>query len=69
MSFFEDFLTDFLRELLFGSIKWIGIAAKWLFYLGKKPITIIKLERWNARIGFLILFILIFTIIIIVKKI
>jgi hypothetical protein len=68
MSLFEDFLTDFLRELLFGSIRWIGIAAKWIFYLGKKPIATIKQEKWNNRIGVLIFFILIFTIIIMVNK-
>lgn len=54
MSFFEDFLVGFGQEILFGSFKWIGISIKWLFYLGKKPISQIENENWNNSIGFLI---------------
>lgn len=52
MSFLEDFLVSFGQEILFGLLKWIGISIKWLFYLGKKPISQIKKEDWNNRIGF-----------------
>ena len=45
MSFFEDFIVGFGQEILFGSFKWIGISIKWLFYLGKKPISQIKNEN------------------------
>jgi hypothetical protein len=26
---------------------------KWIFFFGKKPISIIKKENWNNRIGFI----------------
>ncbi len=54
MSFFEDFFISAGQEILFGSFKWIGISIKWLFYLGKKPISQIKNENWNTRIGFVV---------------
>ena len=66
MSFFDDLLTDFFRDILFNKVKWLGISIKWLFYLGKKPIAIIKQENWNTRIGFLVFIIIILTIVLIV---
>ena len=59
MGFLEDFLVSFGQEILFGLLKWIGISIKWLFYLGKKPISQIKKEDWNNRIGFLVFILII----------
>lgn len=67
MSFFEDIIIDLGREILYNSFKWFGVFIKWIFYLGKTPISKIKAENWNTRIG-LILFFLIIGIIIYFKK-
>lgn len=63
MSFFEDFFISAGQEILFDIFKWIGIFIKWLFYIGKKPISQIRKENWNTRIGFLVLSIIFLLII------
>jgi hypothetical protein len=59
MSFFEDIFIGIGQEILFSSFKWIGISIKWMFYLGKKPISEIRKENWNTRIGFIVFLVLI----------
>jgi hypothetical protein len=59
MSFFEDIFVGIGQEILFSSFKWIGISIKWIFNFGKKPISEIKKENWNNRIGFIAFFALI----------
>ncbi|AWM13694.1 hypothetical protein DI487_07345 [Flavobacterium sediminis] len=54
MSFFEDIIVTGFQDAIFNSFRWIGIAFKWILYLGKKPFNQIKMENWNNRIGFLI---------------
>lgn len=61
-------LLEFLVEVIFeGTItflpRWIGMGTKWLFYLGQKPMAIIKKENWNSSIGFIVLFSMILIII------
>lgn len=63
MSFFEELIATFFQEVLYEAIKWIGIVIKWLFYLGKKPISEIKKENWNTRIGFIVFILLILFIV------
>lgn len=68
MSFFEDLIVSFGQEIIFKSFKWIGTRSKWLFYLGKRPVSQIKIENWNTRIGFIIFNLLIITIIFLVNN-
>jgi hypothetical protein len=67
MSFFEDVFVGIGQEILSGSFKWIGVTFKWIFYLGKKPLSEIKKENWNTRIGFVLFIIIVVTIIYIVN--
>lgn len=62
-----EFLVEFISQFIFNSFKWIGIIIKWLFFLGKKPISKIKSENWNNRIGLVVFFTLIGLIIYIVN--
>lgn len=62
-----EFLVEFIGQFIFDSFKWIGIIIKWIFFLGKKPISQIKLENWNNRIGFVTFLALIGLIIYIVN--
>lgn len=48
MDFFEDIIIDLGREILYNCFKWIGVLIKWIFYFGKKPISLIKTENWNT---------------------
>ncbi|WNM19734.1 hypothetical protein [Flavobacterium capsici] len=68
MSFFEEFIVDLGREGIYYSFKWIGVAIKWICYLGKKPIAEIKKENWNRRIGFFVFLLLILAIFLILNK-
>lgn len=63
MSFFEDLLLEFFRTFIFDNLKWVGIGVKWLFYLGKRPISQIRKENWNTRIGFIVFILLILFIV------
>jgi hypothetical protein len=67
MSFFEDLIAIFLQEVLFGSFKYIGIGTKWFFYLGKKPISQVRKENWNTRVGFVVFIVLILFIVYLVN--
>ena len=67
MSFFEEFIIGLGQEILYDSFKGIGIVLKWIFYLGKKPISEIKKENWNTRIGFLTFLFLLLGIVFLVK--
>lgn len=68
MDFFEDIIIDLGREILYNCFKWIGVLIKWIFYFGKKPISLIKTENWNTRIGLIIFFLIIIGIIVYTKK-
>lgn len=63
MSFFEELIANFFQEVLYESIKWIGIGIKWFFYLGKKPIIKIRKENGNTRVGFIVFILLILFIV------
>ncbi len=63
MSFFEELIATFFQEVLCEVIKWLGIGIKWLFYLGKRPISQIRKENWNTRIGFMVFILLILFIV------
>lgn len=59
-----DFITKMFGELIvFSTPRLVGIGTRWLFYLGKKPIVIIKKENWNSSIGFIVLFSMVLIII------
>ena len=65
-------MIEFIFEVIFQSIfeslpKYIGIGTKWLFYLGKRPISEIMKENWNSRIGFLVFIILMLLIVYLVN--
>jgi hypothetical protein len=62
-----DFLSEFITQFIFNKLKWIGIIIKWIFYFGKKPISKLKKESWNSRIGFIAILSLILLIIYIVN--
>jgi hypothetical protein len=62
-----DFLSEFIKQFIFEKLKWIGIIMKWIFFFGKKPISIIKKENWNNRIGFITIISLIGLIIFLVN--
>jgi hypothetical protein len=53
MDLLHDLLSEFINQFIFDKLKWIGITMKWIFYFGKKPISKIKKENWNSRIGFI----------------
>ena len=53
MDLLHDLLSEFINQFILDKLKWIGITMKWIFYFGKKPITKIKKENWNSRIGFI----------------
>lgn len=53
-------IVEFVVEVVFQFFvetvpKHIGVASKWFFYGGKKPVGAIKKENWNTRIGLLII--------------
>jgi ascorbate-specific PTS system EIIC-type component UlaA len=59
-----EFIFEVMVQTIFKSVpKLIGIGTKWLFYIGKKPISQIRKENWNTRIGFLVLSIIFLLII------
>jgi hypothetical protein len=53
MDLLHDLLSEFINQFILDKLKWIGITMKWIFYFGKKPISKIKKENWNSRIGFI----------------
>ena len=53
MDLLHDLLSEFINQFILDKLKWIGITMKWIFYFGKKPISKIKKENWNRRIGFI----------------
>jgi hypothetical protein len=55
MSFFEESVIDFLLEIVFSSLNFIGISIKWIGCLGKKPFSEIRTESWNSALGFVVL--------------
>jgi hypothetical protein len=63
MSFFEDIIADFVREVIFSNLKRIGIYTKWLLFFGGKPISELKKQKYNAITGLLFLAIVIAIII------
>ena len=67
MDILLDFLSEFIRQFFLFKLKWIGIIIKWIFYFGKKPISKLKKESWNSRIGFIAILSLIILIIYIVN--
>jgi hypothetical protein len=67
MDILLDFLSEFITQFIFNKLKWIGIIIKWIFYFGKKPISKLKKESWNSRIGFIAILSLIILIIYIVN--
>jgi hypothetical protein len=59
-----EFIFEVIVQAIFESLpNLIGIGTKWLFYLGKKPISEIKKENWNTRIGFIVFILLILFIV------
>lgn len=59
-----EFIFEVIVQTIFESVpKLIGIGTKWLFYLGKKPISQIRKENWNTRIGFIVFILLILFIV------
>jgi hypothetical protein len=53
MNILLDFFSEFITQFIIDKLKWIGITMKWIFYFGKKPISKIKKENWNSRVGFI----------------
>lgn len=52
-----DIIFEIIGYAIIESLPRItDIGTKWLFYLGQKPIVVIKKENWNRRIGFIVLF-------------
>jgi hypothetical protein len=54
MSLVEELLFEIGREGIYFFIKQLGILFKWIWYFGKKPISTIKQENGNTRIGFIL---------------
>ncbi|KGO87497.1 hypothetical protein Q764_12815 [Flavobacterium suncheonense GH29-5 = DSM 17707] len=54
MSFLVDFASEMALQGAYSLFKWIGVICKWLFYLGRKPVSVITHENWNRRIGLLV---------------
>lgn len=67
MSFFEDIIINLGQEGMYFFFKRLGMLIKWIFYLGKKPFSVIKNENWNTRIGFVLFLIIVGIIIYIVN--
>lgn len=67
MSFFEELIIDLGRDGIYYFIKRLGMLTKWFFYSGKKPLSVIKNENWNTRIGFILFLIIVGIIIYIVN--
>jgi hypothetical protein len=63
MSFYEELIATFFQEVLYKAIKFIGTVIKWIFYLGKRPISQIRKENWNTRVGFAVFILLILFIV------
>ncbi len=57
-----EFITEVVFKIIFEAFfevfpKITGILLKWIFYLGQKSISEIKMEKNNSRLGFLFLLI------------